>query len=566
MIQIHNLSKRYKLYSKPADRLKEWMTAGRRVYHREFWALRDITLSVPGGTALGVIGQNGAGKSTLLKILTGITRPSAGSFEMQGRVAGLLELGTGFHGEFTGRQNVLLNGRLLGLSQAELAERLEEIVAFAELGEFIDLPVRTYSSGMQLRLGFALAASIDPQVLLIDEILSVGDAYFQQKCAKRMRSFKEQGVTILIATHDLGAVKSLCDEAALLHEGRVAGVGKPDEVLELYNALTAKQASRTRYYLVTRTAAQDQKNQEKGTAPLRSGNLGAIISRVELLDELGEPCGILVVGQKVTVVVRAMFFEAIADPTVGILIRDRLGQDIFGTNTFHLGHHLGSFTPGEVLEIEFALVVDLGPGHYTLTVAVHTLDVHVHECFDWVDRVLAFEVIASSDFRFIGVAKLYPVIRWSRGSGELEANPFAEMFRDAPACLTMDERSEPFLLQGWHAEEQGETGAFRWSRQSFAFALRPKTHDLRMRVVMTRPDIGDSPLSGVVQILSKEIGRFSLKAPGPQVVSVRIPDAFLNQAVPIRICLDSSWSPCDMLPGNLDTRELGLAIREIQAG
>jgi len=560
VIQLHNLSKRYKLYTKPADRLKEWMTAGRRVYHREFWALRDITLSVPAGTALGIIGQNGAGKSTLLKILTGITTPSAGAFEMRGRVAGLLELGTGFHGEFTGRQNVLLNGRLLGLSQAELAERLEEIVAFAELGEFIDLPVRTYSSGMQLRLGFALAASIDPQVLLIDEILSVGDAYFQQKCAQRIRAFKEQGVTILIATHDLGAVKSLCDEAALLHEGRVVEVGKPDEVLDLYNALIAKQSSHTTFHLITRSVPQ-----KEGSAGLRSGNFGAIISQVELLNEQGAPCRTLVVGQKVTVAVRAMCFEAIANPTVGILIRDRLGQDIFGTNTFHLGHHLGAFAPGEVLQIEFAMVVDLGPGHYTLTVAVHTLDVHVHECFDWVDRALSFEVIPAGDFRFIGVAKLYPAVQWRKGSGALQASSFAEVFGEAPACLAMDGRHERFLLRGWHAEERDETGAFRWSQQSFAFALRPTTHDLRMRVVMTRPDIGDSPLSGVVQILSQEIGRFSLKAPGPQVVAVRIPEAYVRQAVPIGIDLESSWRPCETLPGNLDTRELGLAIREIQA-
>ena len=560
MIRITNLSKRYKLYFKPADRLKEWLSAGRKVCHREFWALRDITLSVPPGTALGVIGQNGAGKSTLLRILTGITKPSAGSFEMQGRVASLLELGTGFNAEFTGRQNILINGRLLGLSREELAERLEDIVAFAELGEFIDLPVRTYSTGMQLRLGFALAASIDPQVLLIDEILSVGDAYFQQKCAKRMRAFKEQGVTTLIATHDLGAVKSLCDAVALLHQGRVIELGKPDDVLDLYNALIAKQSSVSKPYLITRGVGQ-----EEGSAGRRSGNFGAIISRVELLDERGDPRSVLVAGQKVTIAVRAMFFESIEDPTVGILIRDRLGLDVFGTNTFHFGHRLGVFAHGEVLEIEFTMVVDLGPGDYTLTVAVHTLDVHVHECFDWVDRVLSFKVIPSGDFRFVGIAKLYPVVRWSKRAGELEESSFGEIFGDAPARLTMDERSEKFLLQGWYEEERNEAGAFRWSRQNFAFALRPKTNDLRVEVVMTRPDIGDRPLDGALQILDRVIGRFRLTSPGPQVLSVRVPDAYVNQVIPIGISLDSSWRPCDTIPGSRDTRELGLAIREILA-
>jgi lipopolysaccharide transport system ATP-binding protein len=558
VIRINSLSKRYKIYSRPVDRFKEWLSAGRRVYHREFWALRDINLSVPAGAALGVIGQNGAGKSTLLKVLTGITKPSAGSFELQGRVAGLLELGTGFHGEFTGRQNILINGRLLGLSREELAERLDEIIAFAELGEFIDLPVRTYSSGMQLRLGFALAASIDPQVLLIDEILSVGDAYFQQKCAKRMKAFKEQGVTILIATHDLGAVKSLCDAVALLHDGEVIEVGKPDDVLELYNALIVKQGSGGKAYLITRGDEQAE-----GSVGRRSGNFGAIISRVELLDERGDRRDVLIAGQKVTVVVRAMFFEAIEDPTVGILIRDRLGLDVFGTNTFHVGHRLGTFAPGEMLEIEFAMVADMGPGDYTITAAVHTLDVHVHECFDWVDRVLAFKIIPSSDFQFIGVAKLYPVIRWSKRTGELEESSFGEVFGDAPARLTMDEGCEKFLLQGWYQEEWSETGTFRWSRQNFAFALRPKTSDLRVEVVMTRPDIGAGPLNGAVQILEREIGRFSLKDPGPQVVSVRVPDPYVNQAIPIAVSLDSFWRPCDVIPGSRDARELGLAIRQI---
>lgn len=560
MIRLRNLSKRYKVYAKPVDRLKEWFAVGGRVYHREFWALRDITLSVPAGTTLGVIGENGAGKSTLLKILTGITEPSAGSFETQGRVAGLLELGTGFHGEFTGRQNIALNGRLLGLSREELAERLEAIIAFAELGEFIDLPVRTYSSGMQLRLGFALATSIDPQVLVIDEILSVGDAYFQQKCFARMRAFKAQGVTTLIATHDPGAVKSLCDAVALLHEGRVVELGKPDTVLDLYNALIAKQAGGSRTYRITRHDAQ----QEVSTG-LRSGNFGAIISRVVLLNERGEPCSVLVAGQKVTVAVQAMFLEAIANPTVGILIRDRLGQDVFGTNTFHLGHHLGVFAPGESLEIELTVVADLGPGDYTLTAAVHTLDVHIHECFDWIDRVCAFEVVPSSDFRFIGLAKLYPVVQWSRRAGELEEISFAAVFGDAPAHLTMDGRCERFLLQGWYAEESHEAGVFRWTRQHFAFVLRPKTTDLRVKVAMTRPDIGDRPLSGIVQVLSQEIGRFDLMVPGPQVLSVRVPDTYVNRTVPIRIALSSSWRPSDTIPGSLDTRELGLAVQAIVA-
>ena len=223
MIHIQEVSKKFKVYPSRAARLREWVLGGK--YHQEFWALHKIDLKIESGEVFGIIGMNGAGKSTLLKILTGTLAATSGKIEMQGRVAALLELGTGFHPELSGRDNVLMNGKLLGLTESEIIEKIPGIHAFSELGDFFEKPVRTYSSGMYVRLAFSLAASVDPDVLIIDEALSVGDAYFQQKCLERIKQFKEQGTTILFVSHDPGVVKVLCNRVAFLQKGKLLGIG-----------------------------------------------------------------------------------------------------------------------------------------------------------------------------------------------------------------------------------------------------------------------------------------------------------------------------------------------------
>jgi len=230
MISLRQVSKVFRLYNNPTDRLMEWVLPVKR--HQEFHALRDITLEIPKGRTIGLIGQNGAGKSTLLKLITGTLLPTYGTMEIRGRVAALLELGTGFHPEFTGRQNIYVNGQLLGMSREELVKLEPEIIAFTELGPFIDQPVRTYSSGMVLRLGFSIAAAMNPELLIIDEALSVGDARFSQKCIRRIREFRDEGTTILFVSHDPGAVTTLCDEAVLLERGAVRSRGLPKDILE----------------------------------------------------------------------------------------------------------------------------------------------------------------------------------------------------------------------------------------------------------------------------------------------------------------------------------------------
>ncbi|MFW7378364.1 MAG: ABC transporter ATP-binding protein [Oligoflexus sp.] len=402
MITIENLSKAFKVYPKRSDRLKEWLTFGQKSYHQDYWALRNINLKMDEGEVFGLIGMNGAGKSTLLKILTGTMFPTLGQFQMKGRVAALLELGTGFHGELTGRDNVRLNGRLLGLTDQEIDSKMDIIKDFCELGDFFDKPVRTYSSGMYVRLAFSLASSIEPDVLIIDEALSVGDAYFQQKCLRRIERFKEEGTTILFVSHDPGAIKLLCDRVGLLNRGQLLAEGDAQDMLEEYNALLAKVDGHGCQYSI------DRSHEISNEATLVAGNRRAEIKQVQLVNEQGRSITAIVTGQKVKLVVEAQFNSDIQNPTVGILIRDRLGYDIFGTNTAEMHIPTDSFRDRDQVRFSFEFEMNIGPGDYTITVAMHSSKTHVEECYQWVDRILTFKVLPRPDFQFLGVSYLRP--------------------------------------------------------------------------------------------------------------------------------------------------------------
>ena len=406
MMNIENISKMFRVYSRRTDRLREWFSLSPKKLHQEFWALKDINFIVPKGVVFGIIGMNGAGKSTLLKILTGTTSPTSGKIKMEGRVAALLELGTGFHSELTGRENVLINGKLLGLTDQEIASRVDDIAAFSELGDFFDKPVRTYSSGMYVRLAFSLASSIDPDILIIDEALSVGDAYFQQKCLKKIRQFKERGVTILFVSHDAGVVKALCDRVALMDQGRILNIGDPQDLLEHYNALLAKKDKSAAEYVIAR-GARDAFGREQTI----SGNQQAEISKVSFLNDKEHKVEAFVAGDFCHIDVNVVFHKEIKQPTVGIMIRDRLGTDIFGTNTANLAIDTGSFQKGDRVCFRFSGKMNLGPGDYTVTAAVHSSFTHIDECYQWIDRILTFKVLPRADFQFLGVSLIEPSLQ-----------------------------------------------------------------------------------------------------------------------------------------------------------
>lgn len=390
---ITGLGKAYRQYSHPAARLLEWFGAPPR--HQLTWILRNINLSIKAGESVGLIGRNGAGKSTLLKLLTGVSVPTEGSAVLTGNVAALLELGLGFHAEFTGRQNVYMQGYLQGMGQAQMDALMPGIAAFAEIGDYLDRPVRIYSSGMQVRLAFSVATAVRPDILIIDEALSVGDAYFQHKCFNRIRSYREQGTTLLFVSHDPGAVKTLCDRAVLIDGGTIVTEGKPGDVLDYYNALIAPQA----------TDSAIRQGLPAGGG-MRSGNGAVRIGQVDLLCD-GTSMRAVVAGKPASIYLQVQANEALADFTVGVLIKDRLGNDVFGTNTHHLMQALGPIAPGDRKDIYFEFpALALGPGHYSVTLAAHASSDHLAGNFDWWDHALVFQVIPAEGVHAIGICHM----------------------------------------------------------------------------------------------------------------------------------------------------------------
>jgi lipopolysaccharide transport system ATP-binding protein len=400
-LRTRSLGKAYKRYAHKSGRLREWFGLG--IQHELTWVLRDVSIDVAPGEAVGIVGANGAGKSTLLKIIAGTVHPTTGAFEIGGRVAALLELGVGFHPEFTGRQNAYMAGQLLGISASETAALMGDVAAFAEIGEYLDQPVRTYSSGMQMRLAFSVATAVRPDILIVDEALSVGDAYFQHKSFDRIRRFRDLGTTLLFVSHSPGAVKTLCSRALLLDHGLLVRDDSPDAVLDYYNAMIA--AQHTDYEI-------RQTDTAPGRTATRSGTAEATIESIEIM-ACGEQATVVRSGDAAVIRVLLAVHQPLADLTVGMLIRDRLGNDVFGTNTFHLGASLAAVPAGARMAVEFAMPrLSLGIGSYSVTAALHAGDRHTAANFDWWDRALVFQVVSGRHPLCVGVCVLDVAVRW----------------------------------------------------------------------------------------------------------------------------------------------------------
>jgi lipopolysaccharide transport system ATP-binding protein len=371
------------------------MLPGGRARHTDFWALRDIGFEVEKGETLGLVGPNGCGKSTLLQIVSGILQPTTGRVVTRGRIAALLELGAGFNPEFSGRENVYLNGEIMGLSRGEIDKAMPSIEAFAEIGEFIERPVKEYSSGMYVRLAFSTAIHVDPDILIVDEALAVGDAVFANRCVRKFEELRERKVTVLFVSHDLGLVKQLSDRAILLLHGRIEAQGAPNDVINRYIGLVLAQ--------------QQSRGKEEGRVrgSYRHGDGTSEIVSVRILNAQGEEVTSVGSGEAVTVRVRSHFNQAKSDPMVGILVRTRIGMDVYGTNTRIEQQPLGDFEAGDELEVDFQIECWLTPQQYTLTVATQSADGSSH---DWLDDAIAFDVI---DTRVAaGVANLRAKIAW----------------------------------------------------------------------------------------------------------------------------------------------------------
>lgn len=403
-ISVRNLGKAYKQYPSRWSRLAEWMIPFSKPRHKMKWVLQDLNFTIQAGEAVGIVGINGAGKSTLLKMITGTTQATVGNVEVTGRVAALLELGMGFHPDFTGRQNAIMAGQLLGLSVEALNQLMPEIEAFAEIGDYIDQPVRVYSSGMQMRLAFSVATAQRPDILIVDEALSVGDSYFQHKSFDRIREYSQQGTTLLIVSHDKGAVQGICDRAILLNAGRLAMEGDPEAVMDYYNAMLAERGRLT----VRQEVDQD------GRIKTTSGTGEATIESAELLNAQNEAVEVIGVGQTVRIRVRVNAHVDLPELVLGYMIKDRLGQPVFGTNSHHLRQPTEHVRQGEHLEYVFDFDANLGVGSYSVALALHTADTHVGQNFEWRDRAIVFNVINIDKDPFVGAAWLPTTLKCDR--------------------------------------------------------------------------------------------------------------------------------------------------------
>lgn len=399
-ITVTNLGKAYKQYPTRWSRLAEWMFPWRGPRHKLKWVLSDISFSVSPGEAVGLIGINGAGKSTLLKLITGTTQPTTGSVWMDGKVAALLELGMGFHPDFTGRQNAIMAGQLLGMSLDEITALMPQIEAFAEIGEYMHQPVRVYSSGMQMRVAFAVATARRPDILIVDEALSVGDAYFQHKSFDRIRTFRQQGTTLLLVSHDKQAIQSVCDRAILLDGGRLAKQGQPEEIMDYYNAMIAERENETVRLRATET----------GKVQTISGTGEATVSDIALVDEHGQRVEVVDVGAPVTLEVKVLAKAAIPRMVLGYMIKDRLGQPMYGTNTHLKELPLEDVAAGEEITYRFAFPMNLGPGTYSVATAIVSTETHLVNNYEWRDLALVFTVMNMRRPHFEGSAWLDPAI------------------------------------------------------------------------------------------------------------------------------------------------------------
>lgn len=385
------LNKIYPLYRGKTDRLKELLHPFRKRYHTDFYALRDVSLQIRRGETLGIIGRNGSGKSTLLKILCGVTYPTSGRVEVSGRVASLLELGAGFHPELTGMENVYLHGLLRGRSKAETKKHLESITDFAGIGSYIFQPVKSYSSGMFVRLAFAAEIHTLPDLFIVDEALSVGDAHFQMKCLAKMRELASSGTTIIFVSHDASVVRGLCSRAILLDRGAVAAEGPPSTVYDVYSGMIG---------------LPDGSASPRAEFSSRSGSGTIRFASISIFGADTTERSVFHSGEAAVLQLRVESSVAAENPTVGFSIRDRFGQDIFGTNTALLGIAAGKLNAGDTRVYEFAMPMNLGAGVYEICASIHQTETHVGSCYDWINGAAYITIEPDPSYRFSGTNRI----------------------------------------------------------------------------------------------------------------------------------------------------------------
>jgi ABC-type polysaccharide/polyol phosphate transport system ATPase subunit len=400
VVEFEGVSKSYAIYDSPGDRLKELATFNRLRFHRDFWALRDVSFQIRRGETFCIVGENGSGKSTLLQIVAGILQPTSGLASVSGRVSALLELGSGFNPEFSGRDNVYLNASILGLSSREIDRRYKEIEGFAEIGDFIRQPVKTYSSGMVVRLAFAVAIHVDPEVLLVDEALAVGDIYFRQRCMRKVHELRSKGITILFVSHAIGDVKAIGDRTLWLDSGRVRELGETDKVVAKYLAAMVEKDSA---YLELEKPQQTAATLTPKRAPEvvesipnidhRYGDGRAEILGIRIFDSHGEPLKLLAPQSRIIVRISVRALEAVSRPVVGFMLRNHLGVDFSGTNTSREESEIPPMRTGDIVTVDFHVdVPELYPGSFSFSPAIADGTLMSYKMCDWIDNAVTLQM------------------------------------------------------------------------------------------------------------------------------------------------------------------------------
>ena len=405
-IQVDNVEKIYKLYDKPSDRLKEALGLGRGKRHTEYHALKGISMSIRQGECVGIIGTNGSGKSTILKIITGVLNPTRGSVTVNGRISALLELGAGFNMEYNGIENIYLNGTMIGFSKKEIDEKMDAILEFADIGEYVYQPVKTYSSGMFVRLAFALAINIDPEILIVDEALSVGDVFFQAKCYHKFEEFKEMGKTIVFVSHDLSSISKYCDRVVLLNQGVKLGEGSPKEMIDAYKQVLVGQyvpAADDQSLLsdkeITAAAAAAAGTVKGEVNPelLEYGTKDAMITGYKITDDMGRETSALLKGKECTITMQVHFEHDIEAPIFAFTIKNIKGVEITGTNTMVEKAFLSPVRAGSDMEITFTQKIDLQGGEYLLSFGVTGFEKEEFQVYHRLYDVMNMTVISDKD-------------------------------------------------------------------------------------------------------------------------------------------------------------------------
>jgi len=400
IIEFQGVSKSYAIYDSPGDRLKELVTLNRLRFHRDFWALRDLSFHIKRGETFCIIGENGSGKSTLLQLVAGILRPTNGAIAVNGRVSALLELGSGFNPEFTGRDNVYLNGAILGFSTRQIDRTYREIEEFAEIGDFINQPVKTYSSGMVVRLAFAVAINVDPEILLVDEALAVGDIYFRQRCMRKVHELRSRGITILFVSHSMGDVKAIGDRALWLEEGRIKELGNTERVVARYLAAMVEKDSA--YLTLKKRPARDAMAGPQAAPEIveripnidhRYGDGRAEVLGIAVLDEYGRPIHLLEPNTRIVVRISVRAKDEISLPNVGFMLRNHLGIDFSGTNTTREGFELPPMFAGDLYTVDFHIdLPELYPASFSFSPAIADGTLHSYKMCDWIDNAITLQM------------------------------------------------------------------------------------------------------------------------------------------------------------------------------